>query len=225
MRVLNGISSNTQPVKKGLNEFRKIAELINEKMKLKGAWFFQVKRNATNELTLMEIACRIGGSSGLSRGMGINLPLLSIYTHLNEDVKILKNDFNIEMDRALSGVYKTNIEFNYAYIDLDDTLIINEKLNTGLIKLIYQFINEKKKVILITKHKHNLKKTLERFRIQDIFDNIIHLKADEEKVDFIKQADSVFIDDSFSERKKVYDRKKIPVFGTENFDVLLNDFN
>lgn len=225
VRVLNGISSNTQPVKKDLSEFRKIADTINSKLTFNGAWFFQVKRNSKGKLVLMEIACRIGGSSGLSRGMGVNLPLLTIYTHFNYDISIQKNQHSIEMDRALSNVYRIKLDFTHAYIDLDDTLIIREKLNTSLLKLIFQFINEKKKIILITKHRFDVTKTLEKFRISGIFDQIIHLKENENKSDFIKNVDSVFIDDSFSERMNVQKKNKIAVFGTENIDVLFNDFS
>ena len=64
-RVLNGISVGTFSVRD--EEFTGIAKRINQQLVLNGAWFFQVKRSANGVLKLMEIAPRIGGSSGLCR--------------------------------------------------------------------------------------------------------------------------------------------------------------
>ncbi|MBQ6817251.1 MAG: carbamoylphosphate synthase large subunit short form, partial [Bacilli bacterium] len=70
-------------------------------------------------------------------------------------------------------------------------------------------------------HKTNPMDTLNKYKIYNMFDNIIHIGKDEKKSEYIEEKDSIFIDDSFSERKDVYDNKNIPVFDVNMIDVLL----
>ena len=70
-RIKDGISVNTFFVE-NQEEFKTIATKINNKITFRGAWFFQVKRNKDGILCLMEIASRLGGSSILSRAIGVN---------------------------------------------------------------------------------------------------------------------------------------------------------
>ncbi|GJM70148.1 hypothetical protein HMSSN036_23640 [Paenibacillus macerans] len=81
----------------------------------------------------MEIEPRIAGSMGLNRYLGVNLPLLGVFTALNQEVEIISNSYKIEMDRAL--INRCNIEINYThvYIDLDDTIIVNNQVNPIII--------------------------------------------------------------------------------------------
>lgn len=214
-RIMNGISVNTECFKDNILE--NWAERINDQLKFKGAWFFQVKKNQDNDFVLLEVGARIAGSSSICRAMGINLAELSLYVTFNEDVEILKNELIVETDRALQTRYKYyNLDFDYVYVDLDDTILLNNgQLNYYLLSKLYEYIDNQKKIILITKHDYNIKKTLAKKRISNLFDEIIHLNKDDEKVNFIKQNNSIFIDDSFQERRKVSMLKKIPVFSPE----------
>jgi hypothetical protein len=54
-----------------------------------------------------------------------------------------------------------------------------------------------------------------------LFDRVIHLKYGDEKSDYILQHNSIFIDDSYGERKKVHDRCGIPVFDVSMIECLL----
>ena len=78
-RIMNGISVNTKPVKENPEEFEVFARKINGAIKFRGAWFYQVKRDASGELTLLEVASRFGGSSSLFRAQGINFALMSLF--------------------------------------------------------------------------------------------------------------------------------------------------
>ena len=221
VRIMNGISVNTSEVFQKNDNFKTIAEKINKTLNFNGAWFFQLKENENNQLVLLEIACRLGGSSALFRNKGINFAMLSLFNSFGYDVNIIENNFNIEMDRALDNKYKIDIKFDKVYIDFDDCIILNEnKINTQLIQLIYQFINEQKKIILITKHNKNIYQTLTEYRLQSLFDEIIHLKIEDQKYKFIN-GDSIFIDDSFAERQKVYYNLGIPVFSPDAVESLL----
>ena len=221
-RINNGISVNTIPVKEQNEEFRKIALLINDKIHFRGAWFFQMKENINKKYSLLEVASRLGGSSSLFRNLGVNFALLSIYDAFNYDVKIFHNDYHIELDRALNNKYKINIEFENVYIDFDDCLLIENKVNTTLISLIYQFLNEGKKLILITKHDKEINQTLDEYRLTNIFDEIIHLEKGQMKYKFIKKSSSIFIDDSHTERLLVHENLGIPVFAPDTLESLLN---
>jgi hypothetical protein len=220
-RVLNGISVNTSPVKDEYGEFLKIGNLINEKLSLRGAWFYQVKRDENKELVLLEIASRMGGSSGLYRNLGVNFALLSVFDAFDCDVDITVNDYDIELDRALSNCY--NIQFHYecVYVDFDDCLIINEKVNEQLVAFLYQSINENKKIVLLTKHAGDIHFSLKKYRLSNLFDEVVWIEKGGEKYKYINEQNSVFIDDSYQERKKVRENKGIPVFSPDMIESLL----
>jgi len=210
-RIKTGISVNTKTLIDTTGEFHKIANQINNRINFRGAWFFQLKRDNNGHLALLEIASRIGGSSGVFRPKGINFSLLSLWDAFDKQVEIIENDFEVEMDRSLDCVYSYNIDFDTVYVDFDDTVIINRRVNTDLIKQLYEYVNLGKKLILITKHEGDIKQSLKTYRLTDLFDEIIHLDKTMNKADFILSNKSIFIDDSFAERKIVNTVNKIPV--------------
>jgi hypothetical protein len=108
------------------------------------------------------------------------------------------------------------------YVDFDDALLINDKINVDLIKALYQFFNEGKKLILITKHSRNIYETLKQYRISELFDEVVHLRKEQSKFDFMEIDESIFIDDSFNERKEIFSKKKIPVFSPDAVESLIN---
>lgn len=218
VRISNGISVNCKEIVD--DEFLQLAQKINETLEMNGAWFFQLKRRENGELVLMEIATRIAGTMEFQRGYGVNLALLSLYNSLLIDVSIIKNDYQIEFDRALAGSFKLNIDYDTVYIDFDDTIILNQKVNTSAISYLYKCLNENKKIILLTRHKKDILESITRYKIGDIFDEIINIEKNQTKSMYIKQKKSIFIDDSFRERKDVHENCKIPVFDTDMLDFL-----
>lgn len=220
IRINNGISVNS---KQAYNpRFKEIAEIINQTLSFQGVWFYQVKERENGELVLMEIAPRIAGTMALFRAAGINLIQLSLFDRMGLEVSILDNKLDIEIDRALFARFSIKQDYDNVYIDLDDTIIINNSVNTDIIKFLYQARNMGKKIMLITKHKHNINETLSKFAICEfLFDDIILIEQTENKSDFINNISSIFIDDSFAERKKVFDTLKIPVFGIDAVESLL----
>lgn len=221
-RIKSGISVNTY-FAEDQNEFHSIAEKINGFLHFRGAWFFQVKRDAKGNLRLLEVASRIGGSSLLSRAKGVNLALMSLYDTFDIDVKPLLNDYDVVMDRALGNRYHcSGLKYDSVYIDYDDCLILeNQRVNTELVAFLYQCMNNGKRLILLTKHKGDLNSELRHFRLDTLFDSVIPIDEREEKSHYIDKGDAIFIDDSFSERRKVKENLGIPVFGPEMIDVLI----
>lgn len=219
-RTINGISADTYPAFD--EQFEIVARAINAQLALRGPWFFQLKRDKTGVLKLLEIAPRVAGSMALARNLGVNIPLLAIYEHMGYPVNVMPKHYGIRLDRSLSNVYKLDIEYQTVYIDFDDCIIVNNKVNIEAVELIYQAHNEGKRVVLVTRHKHNLEETLKRHRLNGLFDRICHITEQDDKCNYIEPDKAIFIDDSYRERKIVFDTYGIPVFDVCEIESLLN---
>lgn len=197
-RTRSGIAMQTSFVRD--EEFHRHAHAIAAAMPLRGAWFFQMKRDRHGQLKLLEVAPRIAGAMALSRAIGLNLPLMTLYDAAGFDVQPITFDADIELSRSLDNHYSLSFTYSSVYVDLDDTLIVRGQVNTRLVQFLYQAINEGKSVNLVTRHRENLGKTLERYRLSGIFDRIHHLDDDRCKSTVIGEEDAILIDDSFRER-------------------------
>lgn len=202
-RIKAGISVHTRPTRLFADEFADWAEHINQILKPRGAWFFQAKVDQHGQPKVLEVAARLAGSSALFRAKGVNFALLSAFDAFDQDVEILVNDFDIEMDRALCNRYKLDIEYSHVYIDLDDCLIVDGKVNYELVAFLYKAIDEGKHICLITRHRSDLQATLKQYRLTQLFDEIVHVTDGRPKADFMTAEKAVFIDDSFAETKAV----------------------
>jgi hypothetical protein len=218
-RVSGGISVSSRPVEDEI--LSQLAARINDRLRFRGAWFFQVKKNASGEFVLMEIATRIAGTMGMVRCQGVNLALLSVFDALDMDVEIYKNNYDISIDRALSSNYKLSIEYSHVYIDFDDLIIFNGKVNALIISFLFQCINEDITLHLITKHEKDITQTLQTYRLQNIFDEVISVDKTSNKRDYIKHKDAIFIDDSFQERAEIHHEYGIPVFDSHMVEALI----
>lgn len=220
IRSKSGISMSSELVHK--TEFIEYANIIHDKLKIIGAWFFQVKYDANWNLKLLEIAPRVSWTMATNRVLGINFPLLTIYEYEWIPTELIINPYDVYIDRALSNRYKINITYETIYVDLDDTIIIRWKLNHELISFLYKSINNWKKIVLITKNSSgNLALLLKKNRIFELFDEIIHIAKEDNKYKYIKDKNAIFIDDSFKERKEIFEKNNIPVFDLHMVESLL----
>lgn len=222
-RIRNGIAVHT--VAEELPEVHAIALRIEQALKplggIYGAWFFQLKRATLGELALLEVAPRIAGAMAMHRVTGVNFPLLTIFESERLPIRILLNEGPIEMDRALYNRYCHAIEFQTLYIDFDDTLVCHGRLNHRAVALVFAAISAKKSVILLTRHRGDLRAALDTYRLGAVFDRIVHLKAGEHKSDFIQGPVPILIDDSFAERLDVVEKLHIPTFDVSMIELLL----
>lgn len=203
------------------DETRKIANTLNSIIKPRGFWFFQTKRSRTGLLKLLEASCRAAGSMSVYRQLGVNLPLLAAYDAIDMDVKIIKNDIPLTMRRRLHSSYTIEHQFDSIYVDYDDTLIINNGVNTQLIAFLYSCRNQGKRIFLLSRHDGDLFADMEKYCIPlGIFENIIHLKNSEKKSFFIEDKNSIFIDNLFSEREDILREAGVPVFDVDAVDGL-----
>ena len=225
IRIMNGISVNTKPVQESPELFMEFARRINQAIKFQGAWFFQVKQDAHGELTLLEVASRFGGSSALFRAQGINFALMSLFDAFEIPVSILRNNYNVVMDRALDNKYKIDLQYNEVFVDFDDCFYLEEQsVNDALMAFLYRCINKGIKCTLLSRHDDaklgKLDDLLDKLRIRQVFDRIIHLDPSQKKIDFIDNTNAIFIDDSFAERKAVASKFNIPVFSLDMIEAL-----
>ncbi len=223
-RVVNGISVNTKPVVDN-GEFREFANKINGAIRFRGAWFFQVKRDASGSLVLLEVASRFGGSSSLFRAKGINFALMSLYDAFDLPVSILENDYEVELDRALDSKFKIRVSYDEVFVDFDDCIFLDKaKVNVELLAFLFDCINKKVSITLLSKHDDktlgDLNMLLDQLRIKALFDRIIHIDPKEEKFKYVDNEKAIFIDDSFAERQKVAQHCGIPVFSLDMVEVL-----
>jgi hypothetical protein len=220
-RINDGISINSCAAYG--NDFINIALAINDRLEQRGGWFFQIRKDRNGILTLLEVASRIAGTSAYTRSKGVNLPLLTLYLYSGNNIDyVQENRYEVVIDRALHNSYATNIEYDNVYIDYDDTLFFENKINIQLVAFIFQCINNNIPVRLITKHTGNLLGNLKEKRIYDLFDEIIRIKSEENKFDYIKGPKSIFIDDSFGERISVFNKLNIHVFDSHMIEFLMN---
>jgi hypothetical protein len=185
-RIKMGISFHSESVEV-TPEIDTIAKKINSQIKFRGLWFFQLKQRKNLDYKLLEVSTRCAGTMSLYRQRGINFPLLSLFDAANVFVSILDNNYPIVLDRCIKTRYKHSMDYKFVYLDLDDTLFVNGKANLDAITFVYQCLNEKKKIILITRHEKVLEETLEQFCIHtSLFMSTIKLSWNE-KMDLYTQ--------------------------------------
>lgn len=218
-RISNGISVSAATVED--DRFGQIAEQINNALKFNGVWFFQVKENTEGNLVLLEIAPRIAGTMGHDRVRGVNLALLSLFNAAEIDVDIYLEGRVVFTDRALKALYKHDVKYEHVYIDFDDLILMNGHVSPRIIAFLYQCINRQAAVHLLTKHTLDIHETLVKYRLGQLFDTVTKIEPEDNKYKYITHKDAIFIDDSFAERKEVYEKCGIPTFDMHSIDLLI----
>lgn len=222
-RIRTGISVNSITFETP-DEVLNIAEKINEKFDFDGVWFFQVKEDINGKFKILEMAPRVAGSMSTSRVRGFNFILNTVYQKMGYEVSGIPNLIETaEVDRALSNKYNLNIDYDTVYIDFDDTVTYKDTVNVETIAFLYQCQNKGKKIILLTRHAKEIYDSLEKYHIdKDLFSEIIHIKDESPKSEYIAHENAIFIDDSFRERKDVSEKCAIPVFDNDGIAALMD---
>jgi len=222
----NGLSVITESIDYKTNLYITIenfANEINNTIDFFGAWFFQVKFNESNICKLLEVSTRIAGASSINRLNGCNLTLLSIYYHFGLPINIIKNNNYLLVSKIFKNVVNLNKLFRYnnIFIDFDDTIIINNKVNCLAMAFLYRELNKNKDIYLLTRHRNDIKDTLKQYRISsDIFKKIIVVTDRTKKSNHVMEY-SLFIDDSFNERNDVItNTKNVLCFDVDFFEYI-----
>ncbi len=219
-RIKWGISVETYPARDPA--FLAFAKRINQRLDLRGGWFFQVKEDRHGDLTLMEVASRVAGSMGLTRNLGVNLPLLSIYDRLGLEVDFQVARHDLIMDRALVNRFKADLDYQHVYVDLDDTLIVDGEVNPLLAAFLFQCRNRAIPLHLITRNPADVPALLNEHGLGALFDEIIRVGQGQEKSASMTHTDAIFIDDSFQERARITRALGIPGFDLDAIESLID---
>ena len=220
-RIRNGIAVRSRTMELEDDIFH-IAIHLNKSFLFKGAWFFQIKKDKNDKWKLLEVAPRIAGTMGLTRNLGINLPMLTLFTMMGENVSIPTPNSGLMVDRALISRYKYRIDYSRVYVDYDDTLVVNGKVNPLLMAFLYQAKGNGKRLYLLTRHIGDIFEELEKRDIPlSLFDSVTSVSSDGFKTDHIKSP-AILIDDSFNERLYVKSVLGIPVFDTDMVESLID---
>ncbi len=223
-RIKNGISVNSSIMEPDARVLE-IAETINQMMDFRGVWFFQLKKSLSGEYRLLECATRVAGTMCVERAAGVNLALLTVFDALGYDVDIPEQISHVVVDRALHNVFKVDIDYDEVYMDFDDTVIVHDRVNFTVLRFIYQCVEKKIPVILLTRHETDIITDLKARRIApELFDEIICLPRSERKIDHVSPSKkALFIDDSFAERKSMQDAYGIWTLGVDAVEALLDE--
>ncbi len=203
------------------SEIDGIARDINDRLRLRGPWFFQLKAGHNERWKLLEISCRVAGTMVAQRARGINLPLMTVQDFLERDVVALNNPHVELVERSIATRTLLDFVYDTVFVDLDDTLILNGHAVPQTMAFLYQSIASGKKINLITRHRFDVAKTLASARIAlAIFDKIIVVGEGESKADHMMPT-SIFIDNHFPERMDVAKRLAIPVLDVDMIEFLI----
>ena len=220
-RVQMGISFRSTAVDVD-DEISFIARSINDKLALNGAWFFQIKRDRNGMFKLLEFAPRQSSTMGLYRHAGINFALLSLFNAQQIPVRILRNDYPLQLDRCLYNRFRAGLVYRRVYIDFDETLIADGQVHDRVMAFLFQCRNRKIEIVLITKHRHDIDETLKNFGIaRSLFSDIVHLSDEQSKWNHIDPDGSIFIDNYWFDRRDVKEKLGIPVFDVDAVECLL----
>jgi hypothetical protein len=224
-RVFGGISvrSTTVPLS---HEIRSVAERIHAGLKPRGLWYFQLKQDDQGRYKLLEVSVRTAGTMSLYRCLGVNFPLLTVYDLLDRDVAITVNDMDIQVDRALFNRYRIGMDFDTVYVDYDDTITNTQdgRVNAFVMMFLYNMKNSGRRIKLITKHRFELDKDMERYCIhKGLFDEILHIAPNASKAACITAEEkAIFIDNAYKERAEVKAAWGIPVFDVDAIGALID---
>ncbi len=220
-RVQMGISFRSAATEV-TDEIQHIAKSINATVALDGAWFFQVKQDRNGRFKLLEFAPRQSSTMGLYRHAGVNFALLSFFNAQRIPVEITLNRYSLVLDRCLHNRFKSDLTFRRVYVDFDETLVDGSRVNEYAMAFLHQSRNRGIEVVLLTRHRHDIRESLRRFGIAEtLFAKIIQISDDEEKWKFIDRDGAIFVDNYWHDRRAVKDKLGIPVFDVDGIDCLL----
>lgn len=221
--ILNGMSGRAKTIECN-DEIGRIARAINKEIQFRGYWYFQCKKDSDGKYRLMEISTRFAGTFSLSKNLDVNLPLLAVTDFDDIDVRIVPNHYEIKSDRGYRNLYRVDIEYERVYFDFDDTLVYGrEKFIIPSMAFLFQCINQKKEIYILTRHEYDIRDTLNNLHInKDLFMDIIEVANGKKKSEYIKtDKKCIFIDNSFMERLDAKENLGIPTFDICNLECLM----
>lgn len=218
-RILAGIDVHARRLKHN-GEIVDIATKINRTVSFRGPWFFQVKKAANGKFKLLEIATRFAGAFGLSRCMDVNLPLMALRDFDGQDLDFCYNDLSIEADKMFIGRYTIPYEYDTVYLDNTDVFVLwNGTVDTFFMMFIFQCVNKRKRLVLITDDSEKTGKILCDLKLSDklFYKTVTALNC--EDVDY---GNSVFISRNEDTRNLIRRKHQAICFDPSAVEVLID---
>lgn len=200
-----------------LHEFRNEVS-IN---KLKDVIFTIAFHSTKADYNIIPYISKYRPSWDIYRALGINIPLISI-----QNLFYRKIATYLFIDPSLLHLKNSEIFYkfkpSYFYFDLDETLICRGKPVKEIIEYLFCLKNNKEQLILLTRHIHDIKRTLISIGIDPaIFKEIIKVEKEEKKSLYIKKnINAIFIDNEFPERYDVWRNSNINVLDLDQVDFI-----
>ncbi len=196
----------------GRTELVELCRKIAGALRIEGPWFAQFKEDGDGALTLVEVNTRIAGSSGFTRLAGANIPLMSVFMFMGNDVSVPPLKPGLTVNRSLGSLVE-GVPFSWVIWDLDDTLVRKDgKADPESVACLLDCHNRGKRQLLVTKNPAP-EETLARLHIPRVFEAIYQTGA---KVDEILRAirshaidvdDCIVVNDSFTELFELHQRE------------------
>jgi hypothetical protein len=129
---------------------------------------------------------------------------MALYQAKGEDVSVIQEAV---FPMVWVSGFNLGYVFNQIFVDFDDTIIVNSKLNRSLLMFLRRQKLSGVKITIISKNVGDLAGVLKSLKLRKFFDEIIQVPQNTRKSSFIMTSDSfLFIDDSFSERLEMKER-------------------
>lgn len=221
-RIRAGISVRSS-VASDQDIFARMAQAVSETLNMRGAWFFQVKKDAHGAYKLLEVASRVAGTMCVSRARGVNIALMAVLDAMGETVHASAQFDDVCVDRAFDNKFKVDFTIDHLYMDLDDTLIVHGSVNLQALNLVYRCVESGVPVTLITRHADDISESLAIHRLcETLFDEIVVLDRETPKMTaMVYSPGALLVDDSFGERKAVVDALGIKAIGPDGIETFL----
>ena len=202
--------------------FRRFADAINVEMAMRGAWSFLLKEDAMGRLRLVNIRPRPSASSGLQRARGMNLALEALHDRLGREVRPVLNELpGASADRQLTGLYRLHLHYDTVYMNLENTVTANGRVNLDTIRFIYQCRNRGVRVVLVERGPEPPERMLAQYRLDGLFDQVLWLEGTEGKSTVMTGQRAICIDAVEAERREVAKNLGLPVFAPSAIDALM----
>jgi hypothetical protein len=207
----------------GQTQLVELCRRIAGALQIEGPWFAQFKEDRHGEPNLVEINARIAGSSGFTRLCGANIPLMSVFMYMGENVRVPPLKRGLTVNRNLGSLVE-GVSFTWVIWDLDDTLVRKDgKVDPESVACLLDCHNRGKRQILVTKNA-SPDDTLAHLHIPRVFEKIYQT---DRKVDEIARViesnrinvdDCVVVNDSFTELFEL--QRRMPQLRTVTPDAL-----
>lgn len=202
-------------------EFRRFAEAINVELKMRGAWCFLLREDAERNLRLIGIRAGLGLGSGLQRIRGVNLAAATLCDRLGMDVSFAPNGMDgASVDRRYAEHCRLNVRYDTVYLDLENTVVVDGKVDLDAIRFIFACRNRGTRVVAVERGFDPPEKMLAAHGLAGLFDQVLWIEGNEGKSSVMTSSKAIFVDDNSTERREVALSLGIPVFDPSAFDAL-----